>query len=192
MLSSGAGPAAPPPDPRGRARRRAIGAAGALMVLFLLNGIWIARSVLGLGREAPLEGERAPGFHAPRLGGGALDLDSLRGQVVLVDFFATWCTPCVAELPTLGRLAESLGPRGLAVVGVDIEGPAAARAVRDLIDEAGVRFPVVLDDGVVRERYRVKTLPHRVLIDRRGVVRRTLLGATPEEELRRALEDALR
>jgi len=179
-------------DPRARARRRALWIAGALLVLFAGNAVWIGRGVLGLGRPVVAVGQPAPALAGPTLAGPRLRLADRRGQVVLLDFWATWCAPCVAELPSLARLAASRGPRGLAVVGVNIEGEAARRAVADTVREAGVRYPTVLDDGEARERYGVTALPYLVLIDRAGIVRREFRGATPAAELESAVDAVLR
>jgi len=183
--------AAAAPDPRGRARRRALIVAAALLALFLLNGIWIARSLRSLGGGAGGVGRPAPPFRAPTLAGPPLALADLRGKVVLLDFWASWCAPCLAEMPALRRLDETDGPRGLAVVGINIEGAAARRAVDDVVREAGLRYPTVIDEGQVRQLYGVGGLPHLVLIDREGIVRRVFLGATPEAELARAVEETL-
>jgi cytochrome c biogenesis protein CcmG/thiol:disulfide interchange protein DsbE len=192
MAADGEGAGGAPGAVRARARRRALGVAAVLLVLFLLNAVWIARSVRGLQRGAPVAGAPAPGFQGPLLGGGRLDLAGLRGKVVLLDFWATWCAPCVAEVPALVRAQERLGPRGLAIVGVDIEGPSAERAVADFVAESGIRYPVVIDDGPIATLYRVRALPHAFVIGRDGVIRKVLVGATPEDELTRALEEALR
>jgi cytochrome c biogenesis protein CcmG, thiol:disulfide interchange protein DsbE len=183
--------AADAPDPRGRARRRALIAAGVLLVLFLLNGVWIVRSLRSLGGGAAGVGKPAPLFRGPTLAGPPVALADLRGRVVLLDFWATWCGPCLAEMPVLRHLDETAGPRGLAVVGVNIEGAAARRAVDDVVREAGLRHPTVLDEGHVRQLYGVGGLPHLVLIDREGIVRQIFQGATPEAELARAVEGAL-
>ncbi|MBI5477599.1 MAG: TlpA family protein disulfide reductase [Deltaproteobacteria bacterium] len=179
------------PDPRGRARRRALVAAAVLLALFLLNGAWIVRSLRSLGGGAAGAGRPAPAFSGPTLVGPRLALADLRGQVVLLDFWATWCGPCLAEMPALRRLDETAGPRGLAVVGINIEGAAARRAVDDVVREAGLRYPTVLDEGQIRQLYGVGGLPHLVLIDREGIVRRVFQGATPAAEMARAVEETL-
>jgi cytochrome c biogenesis protein CcmG, thiol:disulfide interchange protein DsbE len=177
--------------PRGRARRRALFVAAALLALFLLNGIWIVRSLRTLGGGAGGVGRPAPAFRAATLAGPPLALADLRGKVVLLDFWATWCAPCLAEMPALRRLDETAGPRGLAVVGINIEGAAARRAVDDVVREAGLRYPTVIDEGEVRRRYGVEGLPHLVIIDRQGVVRRVFQGAAPAAEVAQAVGEAL-
>ncbi|HEY3358163.1 MAG TPA: TlpA disulfide reductase family protein [Polyangia bacterium] len=189
--AGGAGGAAA--DPRARARRRAVIAVAVLLALFALNGVWIARSVRGLRPPGGAAvGAPAPTFRGATLAGGQLDLAALRGQVVLLDFWATWCAPCIAEVPTLVRVGDTLGPRGLVIVGVNIEGPSAKAAVADFVAEGGIKFPIVLDDGPIASLYRVKELPHAVVIGRDGTIRRVLLGATPQDELTRVLEEALK
>ena len=133
----------------------------------------------------------APLFRAPTLTGPPVALAELRGRVVLLDFWATWCAPCIAQLPALRHLDETLGPRGLAVVGINIEGAAARRAVDDVVREAGLRYPTVLDEGEVQRLYGAGTLPHLVLIDRDGILRRVFRGATSEAEIAQAVEEAL-
>jgi thiol-disulfide isomerase/thioredoxin len=177
--------------PRGRARRRALAAAGVLLALFFLNGVWIARSLRSLGGGGADTGRPAPLFRAPTLAGPPVELADLRGKVVLLDFWATWCAPCLAQLPVLRRLDEDLGPRGLAMVGINIEGAAARRAVDDIVREARLRYPTVLDEGEVQRLYAARVLPHLVLIDRDGNLRRVFLGRTPEAEIAQAVEEAL-
>jgi cytochrome c biogenesis protein CcmG/thiol:disulfide interchange protein DsbE len=184
--------ASPTTDPRARARRRALGVAGVLLLLFAVNAIWIGRSLRRLGSEPVTVGKAAPELVGPTLTGATFRLADLRGKVVLLDFWATWCAPCVAELPVLARLQASRGPRGLAVVGVNIEGDGARRAVTDELREAGVGYPNVLDEGEARARYGITALPHLVLVDRAGVVRRQFLGATAPEDLEAAVDALLR
>jgi cytochrome c biogenesis protein CcmG/thiol:disulfide interchange protein DsbE len=181
----------PPHSPRARARRRALVVTAALLGLFLLNGIWIVRSLRSLGGGPGGVGRPAPAFRAPALAGPPVDLASLRGRVVLLDFWATWCAPCLQEMPALRRLDETLAPRGLAVVGVNIEGAAARRAVDDVVREAGLRYPTVIDEGEVRRLYGVEGLPHLVVIDREGVVRRVIQGAARTAEVAAAVEETL-
>jgi thiol-disulfide isomerase/thioredoxin len=177
-------------DPRTRARRRALVVAAVLLGLFVANGVWIVRSLRSLGGQHGA-GRPAPAFRAPTLAGPPLALADLRGRVVLLDFWATWCAPCLQQLPALRRLDETLGPRGLAVVGINIEGAAARRAVEDVVREAGLRYPTVLDEGEVAKQYGASALPHLVLIDRDGLQRQVFRGGGAEAEIARAVEDAL-
>jgi thiol-disulfide isomerase/thioredoxin len=179
------------PDPRRRARRRALLVAAVLLVLFAANGVWIARSLRGLGGGAARVGQPAPTFSGATLAGPPLALTDLRGKVVMLDFWATWCAPCLAEMPALRRLQESRGPRGLAVVGINIEGQGARRAVADVVQDAGLTFPTVMDEGEIQRRYRVEGVPFVVVIDRVGIVRRIFPGATTAAELERAVDQAL-
>jgi cytochrome c biogenesis protein CcmG/thiol:disulfide interchange protein DsbE len=180
-------------DPRARARRRALWAAAVFLVLFVVNGGWILHHVRRLGPKNPAAvGQPAPVFRGRLLEGGELSLADLRGRVVLLEFWATWCGPCMTEMPMLVGLMQDLGPRGLVVVGVNLEGASAERAVRDVVEEAKVHFPIVLDDGAVSELYRVRALPHRLLLDRTGTIRGVMSGGVAEDQLRGLLEPWLR
>ena len=109
------------------------------------------------------------------LAGRTVRIRDLRGQVVLLNFWATWCAPCRDEMPALATLARELGPRGLAVVGVNYK--ESKREVQAFVQEQKLGFPVLLDDGgQVAKRYQVFALPVTVLVDRRGMVAGTVLG----------------
>jgi peroxiredoxin len=111
----------------------------------------------------------APDFAPQVVAGAPLErLSRLRGQVVLLDFFATWCGPCLEAMPEVERLHEQLGPRGLRVVGISPEdAPTVAAAARS----HGLRYTLVSDPGeAIAARYHVYALPTAVVIDRKGVV----------------------
>lgn len=109
----------------------------------------------------------APAFRLADVDGASRTLDSLRGSVVLLNFWATWCIPCRDEMPAMARLHQHYRPRGLTILGVNFK--ESAPDVRAFLDKLGVSFGTVLDtDGTVSEKYRVRGLPVTFLVDREG------------------------
>jgi len=136
----------------------------------------VLASAAGPGELQPWKGKTA----APRIDllhpdGSRFDWDALRGKVVLVNFWATWCEPCVAEMPALQRLREQLGPEGFEVLGVNIrEGPAR---IEPFVRKVGIRFPIVRDtDGAVTKAWGVGVYPTSFIVDRGGLIRYVLVG----------------
>jgi thiol-disulfide isomerase/thioredoxin len=106
----------------------------------------------------------------PDLNGRLHDLNELRGKVVLVNFWASWCTPCIQEMPSIQRLADKMRNRPFAVIGVNVA--EAERRVRTMVQRLGIGFPVLLDkDSAVFNRWKVTVLPTTYLLDADGVVR---------------------
>lgn len=106
--------------------------------------------------------------------GDSFTLSSLLGKVVLVNFWATWCEPCVTEMPSLQRVRDRFAP-DLEVVGVNFqEGPVR---IQSFIDKSGITFPVVRDtDGGVAKAWGARTFPASYLVDRTGRVKHVLIG----------------
>jgi peroxiredoxin len=121
-------------------------------------------------------GAVAPAFTLPqRPGPGETSLASLRGQVVLLNFWATWCEPCEREMPAMQRLHESLGPQGLRLVAVSVDESG------DVVDEFrkrfGLTFETLLDaDKQVATEYQTFRFPETLLIGRDGVVVERYVG----------------
>jgi cytochrome c biogenesis protein CcmG, thiol:disulfide interchange protein DsbE len=146
-----------------------------------------------LSRSAPaLTGHPAPRFTLPARSGAA-SLDSLRGKVVLVDFWASWCGPCRASFPWLGSMQERYGPRGLAVVAVNLD---KERADADaFLERYATPFTVAFDPtGKTAEAYAVAAMPSTFLLDRDGKVLLVHTGfdarktATFEDAIRKAVQ----
>lgn len=112
-------------------------------------------------------GMMPPAFSGRTLDARDLSLADLRGRVVVLNFWASWCQECRPEMPVLERLHRTLGPRGLTVVGINArEDPAAARRFADAL---GLSFPMVLDqEGRINGQYGVVGLPTTFLIGRDG------------------------
>jgi peroxiredoxin len=113
-------------------------------------------------------GAEAPVFRLPSLSGPEVDLASYRGKVVVLNFWATWCPPCVAEMPSLERLHRALGPEGLAVVTVSTDED--EEELRDFVKRHSLTVPVLLDPGgrVAAGRYRTTGYPETFVLDRGG------------------------
>lgn len=158
-------------------------------VALLVTCLLIAPAVVG----AVEVGQPAPAFSLPRVGSGApVSLGSLRGQVVVIDFWASWCRPCIEAMPELDRLTRELGPRGLQVLAVSIDEEASA-AEGALGSGSHAFTPLHDGDSAVAERYGVGgSLPATVVIDRQGRVRLFRAGGAVEPaELRRLVESLL-
>ena len=158
-------------------------AAGLLLALTLVAGIGAGRAA-----QAPL----APAFKVKSVTGEVLQLDTLRLRgPVLIDFWATWCKPCVASLPEVDSLRRRFGPNGLAVIGVSVDGPRNFSKVRPFAQRLGLGFPIVLDeDGSLQRSFQVRAIPTSVLISADGRQVRVTQGWRPgeTEDMARAIE----
>lgn len=123
------------------------------------------------GPEVGLEvGDLAPDFTLKDIDGNSVMLSEYRGKIVLLYFWASWCTQCVYDLPLVQDTADSFSDQDLQVVAIDIGESAAA--VRNFISKEGYTFPILLDpDSTVYEQYGLKTFPAAIYIDGEGIVR---------------------
>ena len=143
---------------------------------------------------APLTpGMPAPPFSSARLDGGKLALESLRGRVVLLNFWAVECPPCRIEMPELEKIHRRYSGRGLRVLGVTEMDPPRDEVAR-FVAEIGVTYPILLDPGArIGGLYRIEAHPTSVVIDARGIVRFVNSGYLrgEEKEIERAVREAL-
>ena len=167
-----------------------------LLLLALIPPVAVGfLAVAYLNRETDTPGQAVevsgpmPTISAPTLDGGRVTSDTYRGEVVVVNFWASWCGPCRREQPGLERLWGEYEPRGVQFVGVNFrDDPAAARTY---LEEFGVTYPSVPDDGVIAHRFGVPYLPATILVDGSGGMRYRLLGAQDEAVVRGYLEELL-
>ncbi len=130
-------------------------------------------------------GTRAPAIRTQTVNShGALSLSRLRGKVVLVDYWATWCGPCQMATPTLQALHRKFSPKGLVVLGMDTDAPNTVRNVPAFLKHFGVTYPVaVLSAANIQsaKAYNVDGIPAQFLIDKKGIVRWSQSGFAPGE-----------
>lgn len=125
-------------------------------------------------------GFAAPDFTLPQIDGQTLSLRALRGQVVILNFWATWCAPCRAEMPALDRVYRDRRGNGVVVVGVNQMETAAQ--VQRYLSQLSLSFPIVLDEqGEVGRSYRVHALPTTYFVDRAGIIRDMVIGGPMSE-----------
>lgn len=140
---------------------------------------------------AASEPRTAPDFELPTLSGEPFHLAAHRGEVVLLNFWATWCAPCRVEIPDFIELQEDLGDDGLQIVGISVDA-GGFEDVRPFAEEMGINYPIVVDIGELSEMYGgVYALPTSILIDRQGRMVRKIPGMLTEETLRPMLEALL-
>jgi thiol-disulfide isomerase/thioredoxin len=129
-----------------------------------------------LGLQAPKEQIEAPDFTRLDISGKKLRLKDLRGKVVFLNFFATWCGPCRSEMPAVERLSQMYKDRGLVVLAVDMH--ESAKSVRAFMQELKLSFPAVVDrDGSVGFLYAVRPIPATYLVARDGQILWRVFGA---------------
>lgn len=127
-------------------------------------------------------GAPAPDLTAETVDGRRVSLVDLRGQVVVLNFWATWCAPCRDEMPALEARYEKYKDQGLVVLAIDFDEP--ADDVRAFADQLGLTFPVLLDPGAtIQQLYRVRGYPTTYFVDRDGTIRVQHIGVMFEDQL---------
>jgi peroxiredoxin len=178
-----------------------VGGVVALLAVLLAAG-WMVRD-----RFLPVEvGSGAPGFTATDMEGRPVSLDDLKGQVVLLNVWATWCGPCRDEMPSMERLHRQLGPQGLKIVAVSVDAAPGTQPLKaqpanqpgggdvaEFAKQLGLTFTIWQDpSGKIQRTYRTTGVPESFVIDRNGVIQKKVIGATewdagPHAELLRRL-----
>jgi cytochrome c biogenesis protein CcmG, thiol:disulfide interchange protein DsbE len=137
-------------------------------------------------------GERKamPALVMAQLDGGTWRMGEHRGQVVLVNYWATWCGPCWEETPGLIRLSQELGPKGLAVVGVSLD-EGGREKVENFVDQFHVPYPVVVPERMSQMEYGLEGVPTTILVDKQGRVAKTYVGAVRQADFEKDVEALL-
>jgi len=151
----------------------------ALVAAFVSAGWGLLRSEL-----VPVGvGVKAPGFTVNTLDSvpRKRTLDDYRGNVVLINIWATWCAPCRVEMPSIEQLHRSYSGKGLRILAVSVDDPGTEPQVRSFVKEYGLTFDVLHDpggqEGTISRNYQTSGYPETVIIGRDGIIRKKLLGA---------------
>lgn len=158
--------------------------------LIALAGSLLYFAFLGASPRSAPAAPGVPAFDLERLQGGRVSLASLRGKVVVIDFWATWCSPCRAEMPWLVAMAERLEPRGVAFVAIsEDDPPGQVPLVTEFAREVpGLERFAVLGTPEVEAAFGVTSLPTLFILDREGRLQRRVRGLADEGEVAALVE----
>ena len=152
-------------------------------VAMVVAAAWLGRE----GYQPVITGADAPEFRYPMLGGGEVSLSDYRGQVVLVNIWATWCGPCLQEMPSMQRMYDELSDEDFEILAVSIDAPlgesdAFGRPGGDLeafVDELELTFPILHNGaGEIQRQYQTTGVPESFLIGPDGVIVKKVAGPT--------------
>jgi peroxiredoxin len=143
----------------------------------LLIALCIATSAHSVSAHSDLVGKPAPTFARTAFNGQSVNLEHFHGKVVLLNFWATWCAPCLVEMPTFAAWQRHYGAQGLQVIGISMDD--SVTPARRLVEHLKIDYPIAMGNPRLAERYGgVLGLPLTFLIDRHGIVRARFQGET--------------
>lgn len=145
-----------------------------------------------LTSQGSLQGQDAPDFELEQMNGETFRLSDHRGEVIVVNFWATWCPPCKKEIPGFVELQNEFGSEGVLFVGVSLD-EGGFDAVRPFAEKMDINYPLVVDDGTVASKYGgVRALPTSFVVGPEGKIQYARPGFLPENVLREKLKPLLK
>jgi thiol-disulfide isomerase/thioredoxin len=145
-----------------------------IIIASFYQKIGINKKGLSVGREA------APSFTLSDPEGKEISLSDFKGKPVVLNFWATWCPPCIAEMPALNTISDSYKDSGVIVIGIN--SGESVETVKSFVGKFGISFPVLLDgDQKINDKYKIFGLPTTFFIDKNGVIVDQIVGGAEEE-----------
>jgi len=151
-----------------------------IVVLILGGGLLAATRYLGDELFPVTVGSKAPDFHANTIDGtpAAKTLADYKGEIVLLNVWATWCLPCRTEMPSIQALHDRFAARGLKIVAVSVDKPGFDDEIRTFRDQFGLTFEILHDaTGNIQRDYQTTGVPETFIIGRDGMIRRKVIAA---------------
>jgi peroxiredoxin len=169
------------------------------IALILLSGIvwiWLSRAdpeMITMGKiPAPQQGFLAPDFSLQSNSGESITLSDLRGQPVLINFWASWCPPCQAEMPAMQRTYQDFQDQGFSILAINATFQDRMEEAADFAAQKDLSFPILFDsNGAVSALYQVRALPTSFFIDAQGLISEVVVGGPMSEALLRSRIDKL-
>jgi peroxiredoxin len=168
------------------------------VLILAIGAVWIWFSALPPekmttgGIPAPQKGFQAPNFELSTIEGEQVLLSDLRGQAILLNFWATWCPPCRSEMPAMQQVYRDFEQDGFVVLAVNNLQQDNRDSVETFVLEENLTFPVLLDNsGFVSTRYQVNSMPTSFFIDPVGIIREVVIGGPMSEALLRTRVEKL-
>jgi cytochrome c biogenesis protein CcmG, thiol:disulfide interchange protein DsbE len=154
-----------------------------LACVVVLGGVlFISTRLIGNEMFLVSIGSEAPEFRAKTMDPTTpvnRQMADYRGSVVLLSVWATWCKPCIVEMPSIERLYQDYGPQGLKVVAISIDDPGTDEAIRTFARDHGLTFEILHDpSGAIEKDYQTTGVPETFVIGRDGVIRKKIIGAS--------------
>ncbi|MDB4917071.1 MAG: alkyl hydroperoxide reductase/Thiol specific antioxidant/Mal allergen [Gemmatimonadetes bacterium] len=150
------------------------------VVLVLAVALFSATHFLGDELFPIMVGSKAPPFAAKTVSGppATKTLADFKGEVVLLNVWATWCPPCREEMPSIEKLQRELGPQGLKIVAVSVDDPGATDKIKEFTKELGLTFEILHDPSrEIDKSYQITGWPETFVIGREGTIRKKVIGA---------------
>ncbi len=159
-----------------------------IILLLSAGWIWLSASPSGATTQGaipvPRQGFQAPDFSLSNTQGEIVRLSSLRGRPVIVNLWASWCTPCKAEMPAIQRVYDQYAEQGLVILGVNASNQDNIQTATQFVEENGLTFPILWDmDGQVSQQYLLSALPTTFFIDGKGIIQEVIVGGPMAEAL---------
>ena len=147
-----------------------------ILAIILTTGLLITGCGSDSSSPAAVVGNPAPNFQLPDLDGQTISLNDLKGKPVLINFWATWCSPCVSEMPYIQEIHEDWSDTGLMVLAINIGD--SPQAVEQFLQEHNLALPVLLDtQNRVAAQYGIQYIPTTFFIDKDGIIQEKIVGA---------------
>ena len=141
---------------------------------------------------SPRQGFFAPDFMLDTLDGKKVTLSELRGKIVIINLWATWCPPCRAEMPALENVYKQYKDSGVVILGLNVTNQDSEKDIPPFVKEFGLTFPILLDrDGSVSALYQLRGLPTTYFVNREGIIRTVVVGGPMKETFIRSKIEAL-
>ena len=156
-----------------------------MAVIIGLGSLWTlvsrvppATTTNGAPPPSPREGFSAPDFTLEQLGGGQVTLSQLRGKVVMINLWASWCAPCRIEMPAIEKVYRVYKDQGFVVLGLNTTFQDSEFEAAAFVKQLDLTFPILLDrSGATSNRYQLRALPSTYFVDRKGIIRAAVFGA---------------